>query len=367
MELIKVPLIAGNLTDEEIRNIRVDRKEEVSDIIHLITNASENVLISGDRGQGKTFLTRLFQIDIEENFRDIFTIRLDLTALHFMPDDSFPTRSLPQLILDQLCKEVWVKVLKKDYSDLLRKNDDPESLDFFKGKKEKKVVEIHNILKREEKKIIQEYHSSLKANLGLGAETGSKMNQGWRNRGLQNFEYLELLKEIKSIVLKNYNRIVIICDEANKLTDLEQEQILSNYLDFLGTNSFNFLLVVSNHAGVMRSASSINLFRKLDLGGFVNTKDTEEMLNKSFNIDCEIDNGIFGSIHMASNGNIRISKEIFYRCLSLHLKGDIHQSLPLKLVEHVISDYLYEQEEYRKLKLEQEEVLKTKNTKPNNK
>jgi len=295
-EYIKVPSIAGNLTDEEIQKVKVDRDEELYRIIHLLIIASENVLVIGDRGQGKTFLSRLVHNKIEQENSNILPVRIDLTGLHFYQEPFFHTMWLPILILNQLCKEIWINLFKKEYSKLLNIHDNLEEIKLFKKKSEKKVIEVYNILKKEELKVRNEMHASIGASIGIKGDTGSKESHEWKNRKLQNFEILELIKELKEAINKDFskNRIVLICDEANKLTEESQQIILNSYIDFLGSNQFNFLLVASNHEDVKYFAMKSSLFRVIELNGFKKIAYIKDLIEKSFDISkIKIDENIY--------------------------------------------------------------------------
>jgi AAA+ ATPase superfamily predicted ATPase len=130
----KVSINANFLTDFEIEKYRVDREDELSNIIHLITNVNENVLLTGDRGQGKTYLTRLFENKIKKSFPDIFSLRIDLSSLEIYSGESNFIKILPSLILDQLCKGIWVNLFRHEYSSLLNLIDNPERISLYNKK-----------------------------------------------------------------------------------------------------------------------------------------------------------------------------------------------------------------------------------------
>lgn len=318
-DYIKVPSIANMLTDEQINDIRVDRVDELNQSIHLLTKVSENVLITGDRGQGKTFLSRLIYNQIIAEHPSILPVRIDLTALHFSLDPLY-LQMFPILILDQLCKTVWVNLFNKEYSKLISIHDELEGIKLFKKKSEKKIIEIYNILRKEEVKLMNDLHSSLGASIGVKGEIKTGERFEWKNRRLQNFEILELIKEIKNSIQKDFSksRIVLICDEANKLTEEAQEIILNNYLDFLGSNQFNFLLIGSNYKNIKYNALRNNLFSVIELEGFQDIKYSIELIKKSFaTSNIKIDNIVFENIYKKFNGHVRNTIDVFMRCISI--------------------------------------------------
>lgn len=321
---IRVPSNARSIPCDEIEKIRVDREDELINVVHLTAKANENVLLIGDRGQGKTFLAILLQMELRRNHPEIFTVKIDLTALHFIhQNDNYFIELLPALILDQLCKEIWVTLLGNDYSKLLSSYDIQEMAKIFKTNSEKRLLEIYSILKREEQRYRTEFKSMM---LGIKSEINSGEMTEWRNRSLQNFELLELIKELKNTILKEHslNKIILICDEANKLTEKEQLYILQNYLDFFGANQFNFLLVASNFDNLKASAEQSGLFRVIELEGFTSSELVRQLINKSFLIeDLIIEDDVYTLLFEAFTGNLRLSLDAFMKCIILSEKNKI--------------------------------------------
>ena len=55
-DFLKVSTCAGNISDTDIDNVRVDREDELNSIVHLTTKANENVYLLGTEGKASLFL-----------------------------------------------------------------------------------------------------------------------------------------------------------------------------------------------------------------------------------------------------------------------------------------------------------------------
>ncbi len=336
-DFVRVPFNASQIPDNDIEGFRVDREQELSNIVHLTTQINENVLLTGDRGQGKSFLTILVYNYLLKNHPDILPVRVNLTSLYFYKDEDSFIRYFPALVLDQLCKEVWVTLLRKDYSALLNSYDAPDKIKLFKNKAEQKLLEIHSIVRKEEYKLKRDSSTLIGGTLGLKGEVGDSQQLEWKNRELQSFELLELTREIKNTILKQHSKkkILLICDEANKLTEGEQYHILQNYLDFFGANQFNFLLVVSNFNKLKTTAEKSGLFKIIELGGFKNPKLVKELICKSFYTEkLKIENRVYDLIFEAFSGHLRFTNSVFAECLERLPEGN--SEVTTQLIESTI-------------------------------
>ncbi|MCX6230530.1 MAG: P-loop NTPase fold protein [Bacteroidetes bacterium] len=315
----KVSINANFLSDAEIENCRVDRDDELNNIIHLITKVNENVLLTGDRGQGKTYLSRLFENTIKRNSPEIFSFRIDLSSLELYSGEINYIKILPALILDQLCKEIWVNLFKHDYSTLLNMGDNPDKMSLFSKKAEQRLIEIHNINAREQQKIRSEIRSMLSLKYGVKSDPNTIEQFEWQNSTIQTFEILELIKEIKNTILKKYSKtkIVLICDEADKLTEKEQYHLLKDYLDFFGANQFNFLIVVANYETLKSTAEQSRIFQIVELKGFANRKFIKELICKSFKIEkFKIEENIYDILFHSFSGHLRYTLNVFGNCIN---------------------------------------------------
>lgn len=352
-DYLLVSTMASMLSEVELKRVRVDRDIELFNLIHLSIHANENVLLIGDRGQGKTFLARLYQLELLENYPEVFPVRIDLSSLRFYTqDNNYFLRSLPFLILNQLCKEIWVSILKKDYSMLLLTNQNPEKINLFKSKSERRVIDLHNLLKKEEQKYQNEMISKIGASFGINSEINTKANEEWTQRSLLNFEVLELIRELKDTVLKKYskNKIILICDEANKLAEEEQQQILQNYLDFFGSNQFNFLPVERNSDEIKRVAESNKLFRIMELEGFGSIDHVKQLISNSFKFDdIVISEETFDLLFQAFNGHPFNTMDAFCRCINLYLDGNKNE-IDSSIAKSAIARVIEQLNEMNKLK-----------------
>jgi hypothetical protein len=322
--LRKYSINANNLYKDEIKKMRVDRKEELDNIMHFMTIVRENIMLIGERGIGKTFLTRLCEIHIEENMPHVFPVRIDLTTAATLIN-------LPSIIIEQLCKETWIKLCKKDYSTLLEMSKNDNYSNILKKKGERRLIDIYRIIEKEQQKYKIELKSKIEASLGITSlgikgESGDGEVLEWQKKPLRNFELLELIREIKENILSEYSKrqIIFICDEANKLREEEQYKILTEYLDFFGTNQFNFLLVLSDFKNILVEANKINMFVIQEIKGFSKVDYTKEIIEKSFyNIEnTRIDDSIYSYLHDSFDGNIRLILDTFDYLVS-HDKQEI--------------------------------------------
>jgi hypothetical protein len=337
----KVSINANFLSDFEIEKYKVDRENELNNIIHLITNINENVLLTGDRGQGKTYLTRLFENKIKRDFPDIFSLRIDLSSLEIYSGESNFIKILPSLILDQLCKGIWVNLFKHDYSALLNLIDNPDKISLYKKKVEKRLIEIYIINNKEQQKLRFEMRSILTYKYGLMNDQNTVDQIEWQNASIYTYELLELIKEIKDTILKKYSKfkIVLICDEADKLTENEQYNLLKNYLDFFGTNQFNFLMVVANYELIKSTAEQSRIFQIIDIKGFKEINLIKELIQKSFKIDkFKISDSIYETLLNSFSGHLRYTLYVFSECINNKIskeKYEIDEKILLKEINQL--------------------------------
>ena len=112
---------------EIIKKKRIDRIQEINLCIQAVTEESQNILLYGDRGVGKTFVLRLIFDEISKSNQSILPVSIYLTGLTCYGNDDI-VASFSRAILLQVCSTIWTDLLGKRYTDLR------EELDYTKTK-----------------------------------------------------------------------------------------------------------------------------------------------------------------------------------------------------------------------------------------
>jgi len=274
-------LCAEALNPELLRSIHVDRDDELKQCVDALFSRSENILIYGTRGVGKTFLVRLLLEEIKSHFNDTVPVFVNLTGLL-----AYGTREIasafPNAVLLEICRTIWVDVMGKSYSKLRNSLSETGSEIKLRKKGEKKVAEIYRLLMTSARRTRFSQLSSFGVSAILKGNIQENMQKEWSEIDVLPFEFFEFVEEIKKESLHPYRkeRIIAICDEANKLPIFQQADILERYLELFAAKQVLFVFVAGYRFDEKIGALPSGFQNILELRGFREKRYVKELIDK---------------------------------------------------------------------------------------
>ncbi len=266
---------------ENILNIKVDREDEIQTCGDALVGRRHNVLLYGSRGVGKTFMVRLLQHEIENNYDSIFPVIVTLSGLPAYGQSDL-SAAFSRAVLLQICAKAWTKLLNKPYLDLRERLNEHESEITLRSGPEKTIQRIYSLLMEAERRVMFESVGSVGVNFGVRAEVNEKDIFERRQADVLPFEFAEFADELLNKTFNKFKkeRIIVFCDEANTLPIFDQEDILQRYLDLFAAKKVQFLFV----AGYVKLENIQNLPQcfetRLELKGFSKIDHVRELLDK---------------------------------------------------------------------------------------
>jgi Cdc6-like AAA superfamily ATPase len=247
-----------------------------------LTNNSQNVLLYGSRGIGKTFLVRLLFEKLKSSESSVFPVVVNLSGLVCYGRDDI-TASFSRAVLLQVCCEVWTRLLGKRYLDLRERLDETGNEISFRTEAERTVQRIYSLLMTSQRTARKKQYESFGVTAAIKGEKGDEAEFSRQQSDVLPFEFAEFIDELNKYVLgrEKKKRFVIICDEANKMPLFEQEQILERYIELFNTKQVLFLFV----AGLRKWEEFVELPDCFELyvhlKGFPTLKHIRELIRKS--------------------------------------------------------------------------------------
>lgn len=274
-------LPTGSLGINLLKSMCVDRDDEIKQCIDALFGRSENILIHGSRGVGKTFLVRLLLEEIRTNFKNIVPVFVNLTGL-FVYDHSEIVSAFPNAVLLEVCRTIWVDVLGKEYLALRNSLSETSDEIKFRKKGERTVVDIYRLLMTSARRMEASWEHSVGVSAVIKGDTKKSTHKGWSEINILPFEFFEFAEEIKKKILipNAKERIIAICDEANKLPILQQANILERYLQLFAAREVQFVFVSSYNFGEKFGQVSLGFQKTLELRGFPEKRHVKELIDK---------------------------------------------------------------------------------------
>lgn len=274
-------IFAEALEAEALHTLSINRNIELKRCVEALFERSENILIHGSRGVGKTFLVLMLLKEIKSRFKDTVSLFLNMESL-FVHNPSEAMPFFPKAVLLQLCRTVWVDVLEKEYSALREILSQIGSEIKFRKKGEKKIANIYRLLMTSTRKMIASREHSYGASAILKGNIKEGVQREWFEFDILPFEFFEFVREIKKESLLPYRkeRIIVICDEANKLPLFQQAAILERYLELFATRRIQFVFVISYSPGEKIGKIPAGFQNIFELEGFQEKRYVRELINK---------------------------------------------------------------------------------------
>jgi AAA+ ATPase superfamily predicted ATPase len=274
-------LCAEALEVELLKSMRVNRDIELKQCIDALFGRSENLLLYGSRGVGKTFLVRLLLEEIKSRFEDTVPAFVNLTGL-LAYDPVGIVSAFPNAVLLELCRTIWVDVLGKEYSTLRDVLSETGREIKFRKKGEKKVVDIYRLLMTSARRMKVSQEHSVGVSAVFKGDTKEGTEREWSEIDTFPFEFFEFVEEIKKETLRpnGKERIITICDEANKLPVFQQTEILERYLELFAARQVQFVFVAGYRHGEKVGLVPSGFQNIVELKGFQEKRHVKELIDK---------------------------------------------------------------------------------------
>ncbi len=309
----------SKLDESIIREVRVNRENDLNNCIETITDRFENLILFGERGIGKSFLIRLIELKLASEFPNFLSIYLNMTGLFSKEEDKtkfdrININDFPRLILLEMCRTIWVDKFNKEYSEL--RSGLIEDTSIFSKTSHKKIKSIYNFLMTSNR----EFHKSQVNEVGfsLAVKGGKKeeISHSWKENPIDSFEFFEYIKEFKKeILLKlGVNRILVICDESNHLSMSSQIELISKYGNLFSNHDIQMIFLsdkdkFENGNTKILADGFENIYH---LEGFKEVKHLKELASKYLAEEFEISDEALEILFHIFKGNPRNSLNTLY-------------------------------------------------------
>ena len=216
----------------------VDREKELRQTVEWLMSGIGNLVISGERGIGKTSLAWKTISETKEKIKNTLVIRETVYQFHHEGFNAFLSE-----LGKQITVSVWQLISGKSFSELFS-----ASLDFEKKKIESKDVKalrrIYNILTASQLSSNATEMGKIGGKLFVEAGLQEGLEKGMIRMAITSFEFLAIIDELKEIASKHgYSRIVVIADEFNYLRSSEQSDFIRTYFQILNSRKILFGLI----------------------------------------------------------------------------------------------------------------------------
>ncbi len=327
---------ADLLSEEAINQLRVDRDAELNSTVDRLINLGHNVLIYGTRGVGKSFFLRLLgqAIAPTKSLAVIqFTIRSG--SPEWEDEEKFAND-----VLMAVCYHSWKRILGHDYLDLRESIGHSDRELKVRTNSEKAVERVYSILMNLANQVKRRAFSEFGASVVLKGTISDEVTKSAKTPDLLPFECFELCEYLLDKVYrpKGYDRLVILCDEANLLPTLTQEAILVRFFQGFRQHRVQFVFV----AGVTATRKVINepfksLFEtSFELKPFSSISDTKDfVLKHAGGMSSMIDDQCIELVHEYVGGHPRLVLELFRRAYNAVKQANHEMISPLHIMRAI--------------------------------
>ncbi len=308
-------IVASLYSDEEIRNLQVDREFELDRASETLGRNYNNLLLYGKRGVGKTFLLRMLEHHMADNFPDVFSVYVRTAGLHmYNPTDEVAAFS--RVVLLEICVAIWKTLIKKDYLSLRDKSDSSEASVDFSSQEDKTVQRIFSLLMAEQRIATKTLTRSMGVSMGMKGEMQDDLSVQKVTSDILPFEFAEFVDELISGVLSRYNknRIIVMCDDANNLPIFTQEEILTRYFEIFRAKNVQFVFVAAWQRWEQNIRIPLCFETIMQLSGFKNFDIFSEFMRKAGGGKVTFDEDALRFVHESSKGEPILALHIGYIC-----------------------------------------------------
>lgn len=304
----------------------VDRETELRQAIDWLVSGTGNLLISGERGIGKTSLAWKTIAETKERTKNTLVIRETVYPFRSEGFDTFLSE-----LGKQIAVSMWHLISGKSFSELFS-----ESLNFEKKNIESKDIKalrrIYNILSASQLSSKVAEMSKFSGRLIVEAGLQEALEKGMTRTAITSFEFLAIIDELKTIALKyGYSRIVVMADEFNYLLTSEQSDFVRTFFQILNSREMLFGLIGINIDPWSVPGLNQCIETYIPLGPFKSSDHVRQLVSAGLpgTEDADIRNflhteEISQQIFSESKGNPRFIQS--FLCEFMHLLGTVDGS-----------------------------------------
>ncbi|MEW6619582.1 MAG: hypothetical protein AB1422_09680 [bacterium] len=341
-----------NMSSPVYDDLFVDREKELRQTIDWLMSGTGNLIITGERGIGKTSLAWKTIADTEEKTKDTLIIRETVYQFHGEGFGTFLSE-----LGKQITVSIWQLISGKSFSELFS-----GSLDFEKKKIESKNIKalrrIYNILSASQLSSKATEMGKIGGKLFIEAGLQEGLEKGMTRMAITNFEFLAIIDELKEIASRHgYSRIVVIADEFNYLHFSEQSDFVRTYFQILNSRNILFGLIGFNIDPWSVPGLSQCVETYIPLGPFESSDHVRQLVSvglpQAENADIRnflISEDVSQQIFTESKGNPRLIQAFcfnFMRELEV-IEGSRDFSKAFELAKREIVEQVLRQEEMMK-------------------
>ncbi len=331
------------LSEEEVRQLRIDRDAELNSTVDRLINRGHNVLIYGTRGVGKSFFLRLLGQALAPT-KSLAVIQFTIRSASPEWEDE---EKFANDVLMAVCYHSWKEILGHDYLDLRESIGQSDRKLKVRSNSEKAVERVYSLLMNLAHEVRRRAFSEFGASVALKGTVSDEVTKSSRTPDLLPFECFELCEYLLDKVYrpKGYDRLVILCDEANMLPTLTQEAILVRFFQGFRQHRVQFVFV----AGVTATRKALKVpFKSVfetafELKPFSSISDTKDfVLKHAGDVSSMIDDQCIELVHEYIGGHPRAVLELFRMAHTAVMEANHKMISPLYIMR-AIREY----EQYR--------------------
>jgi Cdc6-like AAA superfamily ATPase len=314
MEAFTASMCAENLSDEDIERLRVDRLDEIRLSTIALGRGFQNVLLYGYRGVGKTFLVRLIVSELQKAFPEVLPVYVTTAGLKlYNPVDEVAAFS--RAVLLEICVELWKHVLGKSYLDLREYVSASDANLNFGNIEEKTIQRIYSLLMGSQRRTVTQIHNRIGFSAGIQGEKSDDLSVEKQSSEVLPFEFGEFIDELLTHVVhkKGKGRIVVLCDDANRMPMFRQEDILTRYFDLFRLKKVQFLFVAAWQDWEHDVHVPLCFEQVMQINGFADISVFREFIVKSSDRRATFDDDALTYLHESCKGHPTKALDILVR------------------------------------------------------